>query len=358
MNQTLLFFILFLVYGCYPDNHKVTDQPAEHDLLQASDTFSYPEVSDEELNQAIAGIPQLSSFILYQNDEFLREQYSNGAGRNRFSNIKSASKSLISALTGIAISQGYIEHLDQPIDTWLGDYFEHIDDERKRDITVRHLLTMSTGLESTSFSNYGKWVVSPDWIAYALNAELHHQPGTRMVYSTGDSHLLAAVLTRAAGMDLRSFAGKYLLQPAGIQIGGWDKDPSGFYFGGNNMALTPGGLLEIGRLYLNKGMLNGKQILSKTWVEESLTSHFENISWNSRGHDYGYLWWHNRFSDTNVWFAWGYGGQYVFVVPELDAVVVFTANPDSRSRGLNNRIYALMDNQIVPWLYHANSGLQ
>jgi CubicO group peptidase (beta-lactamase class C family) len=307
-------------------------------------------ISDEDLEQAVRSIPELSSFILYRDGEILNEIYFNNGSANRPANIKSASKSILSALTGIALNRGYIKSIDDPVSRYLPGYFKSVDDSLKNSITVRHLLMMNSGLRSTSFRNYGAWVLSRDWVGYAIQGPLNYPPGTTMTYSTGDTHILSAVLTEASGMSTRQLAERYLFNPMGQRIGGWDRDPRGYFFGGNNMAVSPRALLEFGKLYLNDGRYNNTQVLDPEWVEESLTTYQRSISFNSRRHDYGYLWWHNTFAGQQVWFAWGYGGQYLFLIPELNAAVVLTGNPDTRSRGMNNRIYSILETSIIPYI--------
>lgn len=308
-----------------------------------------PVVSDAQVDAAVAAIPRLTSFILFQGDRIQRERHASDGARDRPRNIKSASKSILNALTGIALEQGHLESLDVPVSVFLPEYFARVpaDDPRWR-ITVRHLLTMSSGLPSTSIGNYGAWVTSRDWVGYALGREVQSEPGTVMTYSTGDTHILAAVLTRATGRPLRQFAQQNLFAPLGIQVGGWDRDPQGVYFGGNNLALSPSALLGFGRLYLDQGQHNGRQVLPGAWVADSWQPRFLSSSFNRR-HDYGYLWWHTRFAGHSTWFAWGYGGQFLFVVPGLETVVVLTGDPDARERGGNNMIHALMEQVIVPW---------
>lgn len=307
-------------------------------------------ISAEDVDAAIAQIPSLSSFLVLKNDTLQREFYANGSARDHAINIKSASKSVLNALTGIALARGDLRGLDVPISDYLPEYYRQIPtDDPRREITIRHLLTMSSGLPSTSIRNYGAWVTSPDWVGYALGRPVDNPPGTFMTYSTGDSHLLAAVLTRATGTPLRAYAQRHLFDPLGVEIGGWDRDPQGIYFGGNNMALSPRGLLNFGRLYLDAGKFAGRQVLAGEWIAESWQPRFLNSSFNMR-HDYGYLWWHTRFAGRSAWFAWGYGGQFLFVLPELDAVVVLTCDPDTRTRGNNNLIYGIMESVIVPWL--------
>lgn len=316
----------------------------------------------EDLRLRLTEIPGLSGVLLFQSGEVVFEQYWRGHRRDRPQNIKSASKSVLSALVGRALADGHIKSLDDPISMYLTRQYAAIPDDRraasfpggasatKNDITIRHLLTMSSGLASTSFGSYGRWVLSPDWVQFVLNSALEAAPGARMQYSTGDTHLLAAVLAAATGTSVRRYAERVLLGPLGARVGGWDTDPQGIHFGGNNMALSPQALLNFGRVYLDGGRWNGTQLLPETWVQETLTAHFRHTSFNPRGHHYGYLWWSNIFGGYETWFAWGYGGQYVFVLPELDAVVVITGNPDTRNRGANDVIYRVMDEAVVPFL--------
>lgn len=355
MNKTS-FFTLLLTLFFYLSSCSSDEQESGPVLNTVSDEtltrISLPEITRETLLQSADSLSRLSSLMLYQSGEMLAEQYDGRMSRNQFINIKSASKSVLSALTGIALEQGYINSLDDAVADYLPQYFEGLSDPQKQDITIRHLLTMSSGLESTSFRNYGRWVASLDWTAAALNGELQNPPGTRMRYSTGDTHILSAVLTEASGMSTRALAERYLFRPLEVSVGGWDRAPEGYFFGGNNMALTPQGLLRFGQLYLNAGRYDGRQILPENWVHASLNPTHRDISFNPRGHDYGFLWWSNVFGEHKAYFAWGYGGQYVFVMPELDAVAVFTANPDARRRGFNDKVYDLMDDVIVPFLYH------
>lgn len=347
---------IFLMLGgllCSCAEPEVPEQsPAYESTVFSGSGADLPKISRQELLAAADSLPRLSSFMLYQSGEVLAERYDDRMNRNQFINIKSASKSVLSALTGIALEQGYINSPDDAVSDYLPQYFESLSNSRKQDITIRHLLTMSSGLESTSFRNYGRWVATRDWTAAALNGELLHPPGSRMRYSTGDTHILSAVLTEASGMSTRALAERYLFEPLGVSVGGWDRAPEGYFFGGNNIALTPKGLLRFGQLYLNAGRYNGRQILPESWVHASLNPSFYNISFNARGHNYGFLWWGNVFSKHKAYFAWGYGGQYVFMIPELDAVAVFTANPDARQRGFNDMIYDIIDDAVVPYLYH------
>src|SRR5690606_5418339 len=148
-------------------------------------------------------------------------------------------KTIVAALTGIAIDRGILEGVDQPVAPLLAASLPSEPDPRLQEITVDHLLTMRAGLERTSGPNYVRWVASADWVRYVLSRPFVDRPGGRMLYSTGSYHLLSAVLTMVSGESLLALARGWLGEPLGIEIPPWTRDPQGLYFGGNDMALTP-----------------------------------------------------------------------------------------------------------------------
>ncbi len=305
------------------------------------DAFALAEAVDRA-----AALPPLTSLLVARGDTTVAEVYLNGMTARRGANLKSASKSVLSALTGIAIAEGTLESVRQPI----GPFFPRLlaDAPRKQRITIRHLLTQQAGLESTSFGNYGAWVSSNDWVADALGRPMVARPGGEMIYSTGNTHLLGAVLAEATGQSLRSFAQKQLFDPLGVRIRSWQQSPTGRYFGGNNLALTPQGMLRFGQLYLNQGTVNGERVLPSDWIDRSWGTYVRSTYNN---HQYGYLWFTHTFGGERVAFAWGYGGQYIFVVPRLNLVVVFTSSLRNRPRGSNDhneQLLRLLANHIIP----------
>ncbi len=189
-------------------------------------------------------------------------------------------------------------------------------DSVKRSITVGQLLSMRAGLQPTSFGNYGAWVTSSNWVRNALSRPLVDEPGGRMLYSTGSTHLLSAILTRATGTSTFSFANQNLARPLGITLRPWQRDPQGIFFGGNDMYLTPREMLRFGNLYLRRGQRDGKQIIPASWIDSSFvartTSPFN-------GNSYGYGWWKRSAQGHDIHYAWGYGGQFIFVVPSRRA---------------------------------------
>src|SRR5688572_1925941 len=237
---------------------------------------------DEAVNAA-KGLPRLHSLLISHQGELILERYFNGTRPTRPANMKSASKSVISALVGIAIDRGHIANVKQPISL----YFPEEKDGRKRQITIENLLTMQSGLESTSNRNYGAWVLSGNWVRYALNRPLVAAPGATMEYSTGNTHLLSAILTKATGKSTWQFAQETLARPLGFALPQWPRDPQGVYFGGNDMLMTPRQMIAFGEMYLNGGRAKGLQIISEKWVDASLESRARSRRESDRFYGYG-----------------------------------------------------------------------
>ena len=300
-----------------------------------------------DAHEAALRLPRLHSLLISHRGELVFEEYYNGADPRRPANMKSASKSVISALIGIAIDEGHIKSVEDPITKYFPDYIFNQTDPDKQLITIENLLTMQSGLETTSNRNYGKWVLSENWVEFVLNQPLVAKPGTRMLYSTGSTHLLSAILTRASGINTKEFAQKHLASQLGYSMSYWSRDPQGIYFGGNDMEMTPRQMLAFGELYLNQGVHEGRQIIPRDWVKESYRPHV--LSPRGQGRYYGYGWWLRDLAGMLVPVAWGYGGQLIFVVEPMDLVVVATSDstPGRTRRGHLGRLYNLVEDKIL-----------
>jgi CubicO group peptidase (beta-lactamase class C family) len=282
-------------------------------------------VSFDAAVASAAKLPRLRSVLVSHKGQLVLERYFNGARATQLANIKSASKSVIAALVGIAVSRGFITDVDQKI----GSYFPELatdPEPRKRDITIEDLLTMRSGLESTSGRNYGSWVQSANWVRFALRRPMIDPPGTRVEYSTGSSHLLSAILTKATKMSTWQFAQQELAKPLGFSLARWMQDPQGIYFGGNEMLMTPRQMVRFGELYLNDGKIGDTQILPKSWIDRTRVGRGRS-RWGS-DREYGYGFWIREFAGHDSYYAWGYGGQFVFIIPDLDLVAVTTSRSD------------------------------
>lgn len=322
---------------------------------EAKSNFGSDSLSVEKIGEKASSINSVTSLLIQQHGELLSEQYFNGMSEGQTANIKSASKSVVSLLTGIAVEQGFIESVDQPIRPYFEEYFKANPDSVKENITIKDLLTMRTGIETTSFHNYGRWVISDNWVKFQLDQPLTKEPGGDMVYSTGTSHLLSVIITKATGMSTRAFAREYLFDPLNIRPGGWDRDPQGYYMGGNNLALHPADMLKIGQMVLNEGTYRGQRIISEQWLQDTFETYTRS---NFNPYDYGYMWWKKPVADYGVRFAWGYGGQYIFLIPDLDAVVVMTGalTNATQDRSYKEPVFTLLEEQIIPFL-ETNSNL-
>lgn len=296
---------------------------------------------------AAARLPRLHAMVITRDGRIEAERLLRGPGLDTPVNIKSASKSVLAAVAGAAIGQGVLAGPEQRVSEWLSDRFPPDADPRLSRITVGHLLAMQAGLGSTSGENYGAWVSSRDWMRYALAQPFAADPGGPMIYSTGTSHLLSAVLTRASGRSTLALARAYLGDPLDIEIPAWPTDPQGIYFGGNEMRLSPRALARFGELYRLGGTRAGVQILPSGWTDRS---------WEPRGtsrwtgHRYGFGWWLRRSGPHVVNYAWGYGGQMVFVVPDLNLTVVMTSDPSPVAVRDDHvgQLHRLLDDWILP----------
>jgi CubicO group peptidase (beta-lactamase class C family) len=281
-----------------------------------------PDPALDAAARTAADLPRLRSLLVSRRGELVLERYFRGARAAVPANIKSASKSIISALVGIAIERKLIPGASAPIAPYFQDLIG-IDAEKSR-ITVEDLLTMRSGLESTSMRNYGAWVQSPNWVRYALRRPMRARPGGEMIYSTGSYHLLSAILTKTSGKSTWAFANEVLAKPLGFTFANWPQDPQGIYFGGNEMLMTPRQMVAFGELYLRRGAVQGRQVVPAAWVEASFVPRGRS---NWSGQLYGYGWWIRELAGRQVYYAWGYGGQFIFVVPELEKVMVTTSVP-------------------------------
>ncbi|HSW49222.1 MAG TPA: serine hydrolase, partial [Bryobacteraceae bacterium] len=299
-----------------------------------------------------SAMPRLRSLLVNQRGKLVLERYFHGASASRPANVKSVSKSMISALVGIALERKLIPGVSSPI----APYFPEIAgaDAVKRKITIEHLLTMQTGLGSTSGRNYGAWVRSPNWVRFALGRPVVDSPGGAMIYSTGSFHLLSAVLTKVSKKSTWELANEVLSKPLGFTLAKWPQDPQGIYLGGNEMLMTPRQMAAFGELYLRRGRAGGRQVVPEGWIEASWTP--RTISpWSEQF--YGYGWWMRELAGRPSYFAWGYGGQFIFVVPSLESVVVVTSSvsPGADRREHMRRIYGLVEGLVAGPLSEASN---
>jgi len=265
----------------------------------------------------------LKSLVIARDGQIVAEQGYRGHTTSESANIKSASKSIISAMVGIAISKGLLEGSDQKIAPILRADLPDNPDPRLRAITIGNLLSMQAGLGRMSGPNYGRWVSSRNWVRFALAQPFDDEPGGQMLYSTASTHLLSAILTKVGGKSTLALARDWFEPVQGFRIGAWERDPQGIYLGGNQMAMSTRSLLAFGELYRNGGKTaDGVQVVPADWIMQSWQQRT-----NSRfsGDGYGYGWFERQIGGEAVHFAWGYGGQMLYIIPSLNLTVAMTS---------------------------------
>ena len=311
--------------------------------------FSPPAVAEEAKAPSLSAILEkaealkpLRTVVVARRGEIIAEHGYRGYTSKDPTSIMSASKSIMSALVGIAIDKGILEGTDQKIEPILRADMPGNADPRLSEITIGNLLSMQAGLRSTSGEEYGAWIASPNWVRTILSQPFEDNPGGRMIYSTGSTHLLSAILTKKTGRSTRSLANEWLGPLEGFRISWWSRDPQGIYVGGNMMAMSPRSLLAFGELCRTGGITaDGKRLIAKEWIDKSWQPRT-----NSRytGDSYGYGWFTRQIAGEEVHFGWGFGGQMLYIVPRLELTVVMTSDEGSSATitGHRDDLHALL----------------
>jgi CubicO group peptidase (beta-lactamase class C family) len=289
----------------------------------------------------------LHSLLIVRNGYLVSEIYPYPYTANQVHIVQSVTKSVLGALVGIAIEQGYIKDVHQPLFNMVGKENASNHDKDKEAITLENLLTMTAGFDCTDDPTLGKPIMqnSEDWVDFMLNSPMVSKPGKKFNYCTGEAQLLSAILQKATGMQTRSFANQVLFSQLGIKPRTetlWPSDPQGITLGGYELGLTPQQMAKFGYLFLNDGKWDGKTIIPSQWVKASTTSHSQGDG--EKG--YGYLWW---IDPRGRWYAaLGRNGQHIFIYPEENMVVVFTAALPTGNNADLIPLQKLLDQYILP----------
>lgn len=277
-------------------------------------------------------LDNIYTLLIIKNGYLIAEKYFNGKSFIDAEPIASVTKSVVSALTGIAIADGYLPGTE----SLMKDYFPEIDwsvqDPRKSQITIEQILQMRSGHPWEEFDGYLDLLfVRQNWILLHNEIPLTSNPGTKYGYSNFMAHMMGIIISRSVNSSLQSYAQNKLFTPLGVEIEYWQKDSLGYNFGSGDLYLTARDLAKFGLLFLNKGSNNNHQIVSEDWVERSFQIYSKNVYGqpildNMGEFDYGYLWWASSSGNYNFNFAWGQGGQLVVLVHDLNMVIVATAD--------------------------------
>lgn len=298
---------------------------------------------------------KIHSLLIIKNNKLVLESYFGGWHGKRFQSLRSASKSVTSALVGIAIDKNYIKDVDQKLFDFFPEYSD-LNTPAKNKIKLKHVLSMTTGLswDQTTYpfeesgNDEGELYRSPDGFRYVLQKEVVADTGIQFNYNSGNSDLLTGIIHHTTGIHADIFAEEHLFKPLGIIEYGWRKDNNLFPNGGWGLHLFPRDMAKIGQLFLDKGKWKGRQVISEEWVKLSTTA-FTNLPYDQ---GYGFQWWTQNWlingNTIKTFQAQGNGGQVICVIPEFNAVVVFTGgNYDSHDSQLP---YNLLKGYILPAL--------
>jgi CubicO group peptidase (beta-lactamase class C family) len=275
----------------------------------------------EELHSALSET-QIKAMLTVRSGAIVDEYYAEGYDETSVVPFHSGSKSFTGALYGIALDEGLIESIDDP----LSKYLPEAENTDKADITLRQLLTQTSGIdwyEWNGVSNWAEFQSAENWVSYILGRDMAANPGSIFNYSTGNTHLLSAALQNAAGMTEFEYGKEKLFEPMDMESVSWSTDPQGITDGGNGISMTLRDAAKFGLLFLQGGEWEGKQLVPADWVKES-TSVQSSGAGDSTG-EYGFQWWVRSFKGYDAYYAFGAWGQYIIVVPELELITVISS---------------------------------
>ena len=314
----------------------------------------------EAVRKIAAGrFKEIHSMLIYKNNKLVLEEYFPGHQyqwdgpnhhgawvnweKDRLHHVQSVTKSFTSACVGMAIDHGFIKNVHQSIFDYLPNH-QQFNTDGKNKITIEHLLTMTSGLEGNEWRSPYSDLENPiialwvppcdDPITCILEKPLLHEPGTHFSYFGGHQILLGEIIKYATGMAIDEFSKKYLFEKLQVDSVEWAvRFENGVFEAGGGLKLTPRAMVKMGVAYLNNGIWLSERIVSENWVEKSATHYPGNVNinvpgTNNRNTGYSYSWWTDQFSvkgkTINAYHAGGWGGQKIMVVPEYNAVIVFT----------------------------------
>ncbi|AKD55196.1 serine hydrolase domain-containing protein [Spirosoma radiotolerans] len=288
--------------------------------------------------------PNMHAVLISQNGVTVYQHYTNGYTSDSLHDSRSSFKSIASLLTGIAIDKGFIRNTAQRVYSFFPEYtsYQHWD-SRKDQMTLDDLLTMKTGFDCEEFNGTRDceeaMSQSKDWVKFSLDLPLANRPGTHWAYTSAAPMILSGVIANASKMTIVAFAEKYLFKPLGISRYRWTMDSAQHGMTAGSFFIRPADMLKIGQLVANQGNWQGKQIVSKAWIDKSTRAvtaisnfSFVGSSRTKRAQPqptyYGYYWYREQLVTNSfkhdVLFASGNGGQYIMLIDDLKLVVVFT----------------------------------
>lgn len=373
MRQIVIFFVALI--SCSTEE----DPPAKHSYTyqvpeQLDDNWQVSNLESEGINQYLLEdmmnyiqdhrlYALVKDIIIVKNGKLVFEEYFGENTMETLVHLQSATKSVTSAIFGIAIDQGHVGSVDENVYSYFPEYADSSDSE-KNEICLQHILTMTPGLEwneisSSLFSDENDNIFgqnSGDYIGHLLGKSLVTEPGSTWNYNSGCAMVLAGIIKKTAGIHIDDFGEKYLFNPLGIENYRWEYQQDGLPIAMGGFWMRPRDMAKIGELFLRGGVSGGERIISETWITASYTEHSViNEDWS-----YGYQWWTGQANSSigkdfknKLWFASGYGGQLIIVIQESSVVIVLNGEyfkDVDRTNKTEDYIWHLLRNFIFPSL--------
>lgn len=281
---------------------------------------------DTDIEAVTNGLDRLRSVLVVRNGKIILENYYGEGNQNTAYNIHSVSKSIISTLVGMAFDQGLIESLDNKVLDYFPEYISDELDDRKWDITLKHLLTMTSGIDfdEGDSNQWTEYMNEENHVKYIIELPLRFNPGESHYYNSMQTHLLSAIISKVSHTSTYNFALDNLFEPLGVTIDHWPQDPQGIHRGGHDFYITPRDMARFGYLFLKDGKIGDQQIVTLDWIKKAI------IDQTVGDVEYGYLWWITQFNGFNnqivdTYRASGLGGQNICIAPQLNTVIVVTS---------------------------------
>jgi CubicO group peptidase (beta-lactamase class C family) len=323
------------------------------EIQWASTTPEEQGMSSTTLNEMMQFIEDsdapIRGLVVTRNSYIVKEQYWAFYTENTTHHIFSCTKSFTSTLIGIAIKEGFIDNVSQRVVDFFPEMTIENRDSRKGNMTLEHVLTMTTGLDwnewNISYTDpdnmYNQMFGSSNPVQFFLNLPTAYDPGTHWVYTTAASHLLSAIIQKATGMNARAFAEEYLFGPLNMTIGGWNVDPQGINNGGTQLYVSARSMAKLGLLYLNNGTWDGQEILTEDYVTRATSALVvTHLDWG-----YGYQWWIDTARTISS--AQGSEGQYIFVDPKDNIVISIVARADEPGEDISEEIMQYVLDSVI-----------
>ncbi|MBB6273713.1 CubicO group peptidase (beta-lactamase class C family) [Pedobacter cryoconitis] len=329
MKNIIIVCVLFLLFGltAAAQDGEVNKNPLLAQMTSAIENGQYPKIN---------------SVLIFKRGNSIYEHYFNGFSKDSLQDSRSSFKSVTSLLIGIAIDRGLIKDINQKVYSFFPEYPFFKNDKLKKEMTIKNLLEMRSGFDCEEFNGTKdceqEMSLSKDWVKFALNLPMKYKPGEVWSYTSVDPMILSGIISKVAKMTVMEFSRKYLFEPLGISDYKWTVDPAGHGMTGGSFYIHPSDMIKLGQLVNGNGIWKGKRVISEQWISQSTKCDIPipdfSFAKSSRSQlilpqpaYYGFYWYRELLKtkdfQKDLLFASGNGGQYIFMLKDLDLIIVF-----------------------------------